>query len=248
MVRRFSRQRCSFSCGPAQWANFPPRYTCGASRIKPLSLEAGKGGLCQESGINPMSTQTATPQTEAKPAEAAQPAQQGTQSPGASGVREALEKVRIQDEKTIADLSARIVVLEANQKEATEKKPATDDQIDKAIKALQGKNRADVSKLNLSLSKELGFNPELTKAQKAAWKPAKAEMEKAYSAYWKGHSAEVIGHLRRAVRNPKAVMGGRIATRKTDNAVTSVSLRAKGLAKPLKVKGKGKGAAKPTVS
>ena len=43
----------------------------------------------------------------------------------------------------------------------------------------------------------------------------------------------------------QALMGGGIKTRKTDNAVTGVNLRATNLAKPLKVKGKGKGAAKP---
>ncbi len=191
-----------------------------------------------------MNTEVANPSVTETVATPATPAQ-GTKAPQAGDVKAAIAATLRADEMKLAELQARIVVLEANQKEPVIKKAVSDSDLDKAISALEGKNRNDVSKLQLSLAKELGFIPDFTATQKTEWKTRRQAMEKAYSAHWKGQSAVVIGHLRRAVKNPKALMGGRIATRKTDNAVTSVALRAKGLAKPLKVKGKGKGAAKP---
>jgi hypothetical protein len=173
----------------------------------------------------------------------------GTKAPAPGDVRKSIVDALHQAEQTIAGLQARVVVLEANQKPAVDKRPVSDADLGKAIATLRGKNAASLKgaspKLDLSLSGQLGFVPILTDAQRRVWHPARDEMRHAHSQVWKAKSAEVMGHLRRAARNPRALMSGGIVTRKSDNAVNAVSLRATKLAKPIKTKGKGKNAAKP---
>jgi hypothetical protein len=194
-----------------------------------------------------MSTATATP-----PSANTQPAPDipnGTKAPAPGDVRKSLVDALHQAEQTIAGLQARVIALEATQRPAVEKRPVSDADLGKAIATLRAKNAASLEgaspKLDLSLSGQLGFVPILTDTQRKAWIPARDEMRHAHSQAWKAKSAEVMGYLRRAARNPRALMSGGIVTRKSDNAVNAVSLRASKLAKPIKTKGKGKLAAKP---
>lgn len=154
-----------------------------------------------------------------------------------------------QADQQIAALNARIVVLEANQKPVSEKKPVSDEELSKAVEALQafnaGQLKTDSPKLNLSLSGKLGFVPMLSLPQKGAWAKVRDAMRRAHSLAWKAKAAVVTAHLRRAVRTETALMRGSIVKRKTDGVVTAVSLGASKLAKPLVRKGKGKNGAKP---
>lgn len=185
-------------------------------------------------------SQSVTSETQAAPGK----------TPGSKAIRGAMAKAYAESQAELASLQARIVKLEANQKTELPKAPVSDELLAKTIAQLQGINSASLAtaspKLDLSLAARLGFRPDFTATQKPVWAKARDDMRKAFSAAWKDKSGIVIAHLRRAARNPVALMGGGIKTRKTDNAVTAVSLRANKLAKPLKVKGKGKGAAKPS--
>jgi hypothetical protein len=170
----------------------------------------------------------------------------GTKAPAPGQVAASVAEVKANDEQTIAQLQARVIALEANQKPVTEKKAVPDLILEGAIRVLEAKNKADLSKLDLSLAKQLGFVPLFSAAQKADWKARRDAMTHAYSSFWRKMGPEVISHFRRGLRNPAAMLGGKIVTRKSDGAVNDVRFRASKLAKPLKAKGKGKGAAKPS--
>lgn len=191
-------------------------------------------------------------QTLQTPAETQTTEKQGKapgKAPGKGDVKAAIREQMLRDEKTIQDLKLRIEVLEKNQKEASVKLPVSDSDLQKAVTVLQAKNKASLSsespRLDLSLAAQLGFVPDLTAEQRKVWGKERDAMRHDFSLAWKERSAKAMGYLRRAVKNPAALMGGAIKTRKTDNAVTAVSLRASKLAKPLKRKGGGKNGAKP---
>jgi hypothetical protein len=160
-----------------------------------------------------------------------------------NAVKQAIAETLHADEQRIAALEAEVIKLRANQK-TDEKKPVDDAALDKAIVVLESKNKADVSKLDLSLSKQLGFTPLFSAIQKKDWQKRRDAMRAAHSAYWKANAGIAIAHLRRATRSKTALMGGAIKNNK-EGKVNSVVLRANKLAPKVAAKGKGANAAKP---
>lgn len=162
-------------------------------------------------------------------------------------------KAKAQDsatlEKQVETLTAQVATLESQlaAKQGEERQPVSTGELLDAIAKLQAMNKADVSKLQVSLRSVLGFVPELTKVQKKElWQPAKKAIERAHSAWTKENAGTIIAHARRAIKNPQAIMASRLTKRKKDGKVTGFRLAGKNLAPKLATKGKGKNGAKPS--
>lgn len=161
---------------------------------------------------------------------------------------EALATLR-KDEQLIASLQARIIVLEgASKGEKPEKKACSDAEFESAIAKLESDAKADRESDSpraapiVSLLSVLKFIPDMTKEQKALWTPRKLAMVKAHSELHRRLLGERKAVLARVTRNPNAIIGTVLRTRK-DKTVSRVSLTAR---EPAKRKpGKGMPKAKP---
>ncbi len=161
-----------------------------------------------------------------------------------------VEQVLKQDAQRIAELSAQVVALQAQveslSKAGDESEPVEDEDLMKAIGAIQQANKANPEKLYLSLKTELGFHPALTKEQKAKWNPVRDAIRKAHSQHWKARKPFVKAEVSKALDNPKALVGFSERVRKKDGKRTAFTFKASQLVEGLKpAKGKGKNAAKP---
>lgn len=152
--------------------------------------------------------------------------------------------------KALADAQARIAALEtaleAKGEAKDESQPVSPEEFAKACETIRGEHKRNALEASRSLAKVLKFTPALTDDQRKEWRKVRKECESLHSAAVRQHKGEVQGLIRKAWNTPAALLGFRKNQRKTDNAVTGLTFKAKNLAKALpRVKGKGKGAAKP---